>query len=164
MDQGFFVFHLPMETQPLPLKTISPILFLLFWEVLRPSIHARALEMNTMHKYKQNRHRLVNRCLYSNAIFSQRFLELTLSPAGLPYIRCLEPLGTLDDIECNFFTLSQRLESLRRNGREMYEDILAIILLDESKAFRVIEPLHATFSHLPFTTFQLWTSVPASPN
>src|SRR5215510_13615473 len=66
----------------------------------------------------------------------------------LPDVRRLVALGALDDIELDTVTLGQAAESLRLNRGEVNENVLAVFLRDEAKAFGVVEPLHGTLAHL----------------
>ncbi len=65
----------------------------------------------------------------------------------------LESLRTLDDIEFDLITLGQRLEAIALDCRKMHEYVFSAVLLDETKALGVVEPLHSTVSHCSFTTF-----------
>lgn len=53
----------------------------------------------------------------------------------------------LHNIKADPVAFSQRLEAFSLNSREVNEHIGAIVLLDETKTFCVIEPLNCTFCH-----------------
>src|SRR5262245_29718173 len=61
-------------------------------------------------------------------------------------VRGLSALGALHDLELNTLTLRQRLVTLLGNRREVDEDILAALTLDEPIALLVREPLHGALS------------------
>src|SRR5258708_11736402 len=65
-------------------------------------------------------------------------------------VRGLQALGTLGDFEFNRLAIIQRLVSISHDRGEMYENVLAALPLDESKALAGIEPLHCSlfFTHL----------------
>jgi hypothetical protein len=63
-------------------------------------------------------------------------------------VRSLQALGATGNFEFNRLAFVQRLVSLRLNGREMYENILAGLALNEPESLAGIEPLHCSlFSH-----------------
>jgi hypothetical protein len=62
----------------------------------------------------------------------------------------LEPFGTLHHVERNLIAFSQGLETFTRDGGEMHEDVLAILLLKKTKPLAVVEPLYRTVYHLFF--------------
>ena len=63
-------------------------------------------------------------------------------------VRCLQALGAAGNFEFNRLAFVQRLVSLRLNGGEMDENILAGLALNESESLAGIEPLHCSlFSH-----------------
>jgi len=63
-------------------------------------------------------------------------------------VRCLQSLGTTGHFEFNRLAFVQRLVSLRLNGGEMNEYILAGLALNESESLAGIEPLYCSlFSH-----------------
>jgi hypothetical protein len=59
-------------------------------------------------------------------------------------VRGLQALGALRHFEFNGLSFVQRLVTLGLNRREVYEDVLAGLALDESKALASIEPLYCT--------------------
>ena len=59
----------------------------------------------------------------------------------------LETLGSLRDIKLYGLTLFQGLVPFTLDGREMDEDVAAVLLLDETVPFGVVEPLHFSFRH-----------------
>lgn len=61
----------------------------------------------------------------------------------------LQTLGPALHYECHPSALVQRAVTARLDGREMNEDILAILALDKSKTFAGVKPLHRTcFFHV----------------
>jgi hypothetical protein len=67
--------------------------------------------------------------------------------AGLNSIHVLglQALRTLLDLELNLRTFIQATVTVRLNGREMHEHIVAAGPLDKSITFGGIKPLHNTF-------------------
>jgi hypothetical protein len=64
-------------------------------------------------------------------------------------VRSLQALGPAGDFEFNRLAFVQRLVPLGLNGREVDENVLAGLALDEPKTLAGIEPLHCSlFSHL----------------
>src|SRR5262249_40686349 len=63
------------------------------------------------------------------------------------HVRRLKALRTLRDVEVHTLSLGERLEALALNGGEVYEDVLATLLGDETETLRVVEPLDRTCSH-----------------
>ena len=63
------------------------------------------------------------------------------------HILGLPALGAFDHIELYLLTFLQAAESVRLNGREVYEYILAVLAADKSIAFGVIEPLYCSCFH-----------------
>src|SRR5207249_12216049 len=72
----------------------------------------------------------------------------TSSVLGFADVRRLQPLRTARHVELERLALGERLEPLAGDGREMHEHVLALRLGDESKALRLVEPLHGATSHL----------------
>src|SRR5262245_24642991 len=66
---------------------------------------------------------------------------------GLGDVGCLEPLGSLGDLEFDRLALFQGLVSVTLNRGEMDENIRPILLLDESVPLAVIEPLYLSLGH-----------------
>src|SRR5262245_18580790 len=62
-------------------------------------------------------------------------------------VGCLEPLGSLGDLEFDRLALIQGLVSVTLNRGEMDENICPILLLDESVPLAVVEPLHLSLGH-----------------
>src|SRR5262249_36940075 len=56
----------------------------------------------------------------------------------------LVTLGSLTDFKLDGLAFGQRLVAVHLNGREVHEDILARLALDEPVALRSVEPLHHT--------------------
>src|SRR5687768_7042442 len=66
-----------------------------------------------------------------------------------PNVLCLEALRPLGHFELHLLTLGQRAEAVRRDGAVVAENVLtAIVLRDEPKALRIVEPLHCSSSHV----------------
>lgn len=85
----------------------------------------------------------------AEAGFSKALLQ-TISGGGLD-VRCLLALRSLYDLEADFLTFLERLESVHLDGREMCKQILAAFIgRDESEAFRVVEPFDRTSCHTNF--------------
>src|SRR5262249_46513602 len=78
---------------------------------------------------------------------SSRVDRATVSADRANVLR-LEPLRAPLDFELHRLTLGQGGEPLRLDRGVMAEDVLtAVILLDEAKALRLVEPLHGTSCH-----------------
>ena len=77
----------------------------------------------------------------------------------LDHIRGLGSLGTLSDVEFDVVTLGQGLKAVTLNRRKMNEHVLTCVLLDEAKAFRVVEPLHCAYCQLHSPPFHIEISV-----
>src|SRR6266478_5746911 len=60
----------------------------------------------------------------------------------------LQALGAPAHLELDLVALGQALESGSLNGAEVHEHVLAVLLGDETEPLRIVEPLHATLSHL----------------
>src|SRR5882762_7699741 len=64
------------------------------------------------------------------------------------HILCLEPFGPLGHVEADLLAFRERAKTFRVDGRVVAKDILAaIVLRDEPKALRIVEPLHCTGCH-----------------
>src|SRR6266446_5243195 len=72
-----------------------------------------------------------------------------LNVLGLP------ALGALGHFELHGLAFLQALEAARLDGREMHEDIFAILAADESEALGVIKPLHCSLFHFVVLFFAL---------
>src|SRR5207248_5481473 len=57
-------------------------------------------------------------------------------------VRGLGALGALDDLELHALALGQRLVAVHLDRREVDEDVLATLALDEPVALLIREPLH----------------------
>ena len=55
---------------------------------------------------------------------------------------------TLDDIECHFIAIGEGFEAFPLDSGEMYEYIVAAIMLDETEALGVVKPLYSAFCQL----------------
>src|SRR5882757_5713186 len=53
----------------------------------------------------------------------------------------LRSLRTIDDLEFDLLAFLERAESRALNRREVHEDVITALALDESVALRVVEPL-----------------------
>src|SRR6185437_8915194 len=51
------------------------------------------------------------------------------------------------NLEFHFLSLSECLEAIHGDGREMHEDVFATLLLDETETLGIIEPLHLALCH-----------------
>jgi hypothetical protein len=51
------------------------------------------------------------------------------------------------NLEFDFLSFRERLETIHRDGREVHEDIFSSFLLDEAEPFGIIEPLHLALRH-----------------
>jgi len=70
------------------------------------------------------------------------------APLGLADVRRLQALRALGHVELQRLTLGERLEAVALNRGEVDEHVLAAIRLgDETKALRLVEPLHGATSH-----------------
>src|SRR5205807_8093553 len=63
-------------------------------------------------------------------------------------VRCLQALVALHDLELDLLTLGQRLVAFPCNRREVDEDVLAALALDEAVALLVREPLDGALGQL----------------
>src|SRR5207237_570238 len=64
------------------------------------------------------------------------------------HVRGLCALGALHDLELDLLTLGQRLVPVHRDRREVDEDVLPTLALDEPVALLVREPLDGALSQL----------------
>src|SRR4051794_4728938 len=64
------------------------------------------------------------------------------------HVRCLQALLALHDLELDALTFGQRLVALHRDRREVDEDVLALLALDEAVTLLVREPLNGALSQL----------------
>jgi hypothetical protein len=55
-----------------------------------------------------------------------------------------QTLGTFAKIELHQLSFLQRSESIASNLRVVDENVRLVVLLDEAKALRIVEPLHCT--------------------
>src|SRR5665213_375212 len=62
-------------------------------------------------------------------------------------VRRVESLLARLNLELDFLSLDERLESIHRDGGEVHEDIFATLLFDEAEALGIIEPLHLSLGH-----------------
>ena len=73
-----------------------------------------------------------------------------LRVSWLGYVRGLRPLRSVGDLELDPIILGEALEAVTLDGREVNENVGAVLLLDEPETLGVVEPLHGTsesFSH-----------------
>lgn len=61
--------------------------------------------------------------------------------AGLGDVPCLRSLRTIDDFELNLLAFFERSESVALDCREVHEDVVAALALDETITLSVVEPL-----------------------
>jgi len=69
------------------------------------------------------------------------------------YVLSLPALGSLHDVELNRLPLLEAAETVRLDGGEMDENVLAILAADETKTLSVVEPLHCSLFHVTFCSF-----------
>src|SRR5216684_5304699 len=75
----------------------------------------------------------------------QAFGKRPLNRLHVLRLQALRPLG---DVEADLLAFSESAETLGGDGRVVAEDVLAtIVLRDETKALRIVEPLHGTSRH-----------------
>ncbi len=79
------------------------------------------------------------------AIYIRSVVEASRSNAN--NVRSVESFVSRLDLELDFLPFREGFEPVHRDGREMHEDILATLLLNEAIAFGVIEPLHLPSGH-----------------
>ena len=65
----------------------------------------------------------------------------------------LGAFGRIFDFEPDFLAFGQGLEAVTLNRSVMDEQILPILLLDESVALFLVEPLHRSFTHSDIPPF-----------
>src|SRR5262245_40084653 len=66
----------------------------------------------------------------------------------------LGALGTLGDLELHLLTLLEGLVARSEDRREVHEDVVTALLLDEPVPLAVVEPLHFAYCHDRLTSFQ----------
>jgi len=57
---------------------------------------------------------------------------------------CLEALGSLDHVKLHRLAFLKAAESVRLDGREMHENIVAGLTADKTEALRVVKPLYCS--------------------
>src|SRR5437763_4675306 len=62
-------------------------------------------------------------------------------------VGCLQPLRTLGDLEAHTLALLEGLVAILGDLREVDEDVVALLPLDEAEALLIAEPLHGAFWH-----------------
>jgi len=60
----------------------------------------------------------------------------------------LPALGSLHDVELNRLPFLKAAESVRLDGGEMDENVLAILAADKTKTLSVVEPLYSSLFHM----------------
>lgn len=65
----------------------------------------------------------------------------------LGYVDRLRSFLTLDNIVLYSFAFLKRLEAFLIDSAEMYKDIVAFSIGDESEAFLVVKPFNSSFAH-----------------
>jgi hypothetical protein len=65
-----------------------------------------------------------------------------LLASWLGYVRSLRPLRSVGDLELDPIIFGEALEAVSLDGREVNENVWAVLLLDEPKTLGVVEPLH----------------------
>ena len=63
------------------------------------------------------------------------------------YVGSLRPFSAVDDVEGNFLTFVERLETVALNRAVMNKDIFAVVNCDEAVAFAFVKPLYGTLCH-----------------
>jgi hypothetical protein len=66
-------------------------------------------------------------------------------------VSCLQAFRAVDNIKGYCLTFSEGFEAFADDCGEVYENIFAILLLDETKTLRIIEPLDFSLCHLPLS-------------
>src|SRR5579884_1857421 len=108
-------------------------------------------------------------------IFSQRVCSLKASiiqisersrPERLQNLDVfrLEAFGAFGHVELNGLAFLKAAESAGSDGREMYEDIFAVLAADKAESLRIVKPLYSSLFHcvVPvFLNFLLRRSVAA---
>src|SRR5581483_2557047 len=107
-------------------------------------------------------------CSRSIAMSFLRFFSITEeAPVGAPSnvvptgsldrldVRGLRALGALHNLERHLLTLGQRLVPVHPDRREVHEDVVPALALDEAVALLVREPFHGALC-------QLWCLLPAN--
>ena len=62
-------------------------------------------------------------------------------------VLCLPAFGAFYYVELNLLTFLQTAETIRLDGREMYEYILTILTADKSIALGIVKPLYCSCFH-----------------
>jgi len=63
------------------------------------------------------------------------------------HVLCLKAFWAFGDIELYGLAFLQAAETAALDGREMYENVFAILPADKAVAFRVVKPLHCSLFH-----------------
>ena len=63
------------------------------------------------------------------------------------YVLCLPALRPFGDRELHGLALLQAAEAARLNGREMHENVFAVLTADKAVALGVVEPLNCSLFH-----------------
>ena len=63
------------------------------------------------------------------------------------YVLCLPALRPLGDRELHGLAFLQAFKTARLDGREMHENVLAILTADKAVALGVVEPLNCSLFH-----------------
>jgi len=63
------------------------------------------------------------------------------------YVLGLPPFRAFNYVEADLLTFLQAAESIRLNGREVYEHVLAVLAADETITFGVVKPLYCSCFH-----------------
>lgn len=67
--------------------------------------------------------------------------------SDLLHVRGLQSFGSVHNLEFHRIALSQRSESIRRDGGVVHKNILAAVLRNETETLRIVEPLNCTLRH-----------------
>src|SRR5258708_4614661 len=90
--------------------------------------------------------RLESVVISTSAARRPRFADGLLDDAD---VGRLEALRAAADVELHDLPLLEGAETFGLDGALVTEDVFAAVLLDESKALRIVEPLHCSSSHVP---------------
>ena len=81
------------------------------------------------------------------------FLSLCCYVLESLYVFSLQSLWSLYDVELDRLALTQAAETLRRDCREVYENIFAILTADKAIALRIVKPLNCSLFHVLLNSF-----------
>src|SRR5512143_1390717 len=90
--------------------------------------------------------------LFRSASFELELLRIAYSLQRLNVLS-LPALGSLHDVELNRLTFLKAAETVRLDGGEMDENVLAILAADKTKTLSVVEPLYSSLFHVTVCSF-----------